>query len=105
MSNINKPSSESETIPEAYWIGEELDWEAPSVPVDLRVELPFWLMVDDCNQAVEVNGHKFNVEIKDGYVEVYAKAIVDSRFTCIYFGPHTRLKPELRKIIKKNLNI
>jgi hypothetical protein len=102
MGNINMPSSERESIPEKYWIGEELDWEAPSVPVDLRVELPFWLMIDNCNQDVDIRGHKFHVEIKDNYVELYARAIVDSRFTCIYFGPPKKLIPEVEKVIKKS---
>lgn len=70
-----------------YWVGQELDWEAPTTVVTLCVELPFWMMVPDCIQEVEVNGHLFTVEIKEGYVEQYAGTVTDSRSTCIYFGP------------------
>jgi len=83
-------------------LGKELDWEAPSIPVDLRVELPFWIMVPDCVQDVDVNGHKFKVEIKDNYVELYAGAVVDSRYTCVYFGPPRKLDSELKKAIKES---
>jgi hypothetical protein len=102
MSNTNIQSSEEVSPPQEYWVGQELDWEAPSIPVDLRVELPFWIMVPDCVQDVDVNGHKFSVEIKDNYVELYARAVVDSRSTCVYFGPPRKLDPELKKAIKKS---
>jgi hypothetical protein len=31
--------------PDSYYVGQELNWEAPWVDVSLRVELPFWLMM------------------------------------------------------------
>jgi hypothetical protein len=102
MSKKKKHSPQKESIPQTYWIGQELDWEAPSTPVDLRVELPFWIMVSDCVQDVDVNGHKFSVEIKDCYVELYARVVVDSRFTCVYFGPPRPLGSDLKKAIKKS---
>jgi len=102
MSKNNMQSSQKESIPQTYWIGQELDWEAPSIPVDLRVELPFWIMVSDCVQDVDVNGHKFSIEIKDSYVELYTRAVTDSRYTCVYFGPPKPLSPELKKAIKKS---
>lgn len=102
MSDNNAKSHGKVPIPQEYWIGQELDWEAPSIPVDLRVELPFWIMVPDCAQDVDVNGHKFRVEVKDCYVELYAGVVVDSRYTCVYFGPPRKLAPELRKAIKKS---
>jgi hypothetical protein len=102
MSDNNTQSSGKVPLPQEYWIGEELDWEAPSIPVDLRVELPFWIMVPDCVQGVDINNHKFSIEIKDNYVELYAGAVVDSRYTCVYFGPPKPLSPELKKAIKKS---
>jgi hypothetical protein len=89
-------------IPQKYWIGEELDWEAPSISVDLRVELPFWIMVPDCVQDVDVNGYKFSIEIKDSYVELYAVVVFDSRISCVYFGPPKKLDPEFKKALKKS---
>ncbi|MDH5364159.1 MAG: hypothetical protein OEW82_03180 [Dehalococcoidia bacterium] len=102
MSDNNTQSSGKVPLLQGYWIGQELDWEAPSIPVDLRVELPFWIMVPDCVQDVDINGHKFSVEIKDNYVELYAGAVVDSRYTCVYFGPPRKLDLELKKAIKKS---
>lgn len=102
MSENKQKSSEKLSIPESYWIGQELDWQATTVPVELHVELPYWIMVPDCIQDVEAHGHKFSVEIRDNYVELYAGVIVDSRFTCVYFGPPKKLSPILEKAIKKS---
>lgn len=103
MNDDTKESLRRMPIPEKYCVGQELDWEAPSVPVELWVELPFWMMVPDCIQEIEVRGHRFNVEIKDGYVERYARTIVDSRFTCVYIGPPTPDQPntELESLLRE----
>ena len=92
-------SQKSVPIPRSYWRGQELDWQATTVPVKLRVELPYWLMVPNCAQDVKVNGRKFWVEIRDDYVELYANAIVDSKSTCVYIGPPQRLRPDSQKAI------
>ncbi len=98
MSNNNAQSSRKVPLPQ------ELDWEAPSVPVDLYVELPFWVMVPDCLQDVKVCGHTFNVEIKDGYIEKYAGAVSDSRINCVYIGPPKpdQPSPELENFISES---
>lgn len=103
MDNSSSQSSVEGPLPEKHWIGEDLDWEASSVPVALYVELPFWVMVPDCLQEVEVRGHRFNVEIRDGFVELYARLVRGSRSTCIYIGPpdSAQLNPELRKLIEE----
>jgi hypothetical protein len=89
-------------LPESYWIGQELDWESPPMPVVLSVELPFWIMVPNCLQEIEIHGHVFKVEIRDDFVELYVVSMGDSRSTCAYMGPPTRkVKPELEKLIKK----
>ena len=102
MSDNNAKSHGKVPIPEKYWIGQELDWEAPSIPVDLRVELPFWIMIPDCVQDVDVNGYKFSIEIKESYVELYAGVVSDSRFSCVYFGPPRKLDPEVENAIKES---
>jgi len=79
-----------------------LDWQATTVPVELHVELPYWLMVPDCVQHVEVNGHKFLVAIRDNYVELYFNAVGNSKSTCLYLGPPKRLRPDVQKAIKKS---
>ena len=102
MKDSQSKSPKNTSIPEKYWIGQELDWQATTVPVELRVELPYWLMVPDCVQDVEVNGRRFSVEIKDNYVELYAEAVADSKFTCVYLGPPQRLRPDMQKAVKKS---
>jgi hypothetical protein len=103
MSNRNAKSPEKVPIPQEYWIGEELDWEAPSIPIELFIELPFWIMVPDCIQDVEVHGHTFNVEIKDSYIEKYVGAVSDSRLNCVYIGPPkpAQPSPELENFVKE----
>jgi hypothetical protein len=99
MSDDQSKSSQKTSIPASYWRGQELDWEAPSTPVELRVELPYWLMVPDCVQDVEVNGHKFAVDINAHYEEIYANVVLDSRRSCIHIGPPTALSPKVQKAI------
>jgi hypothetical protein len=100
MNGIKSKSSEKMSIPDSYWIGQELDWEAATVPVQLYVELPYWVMVSNCTQDVEVNGHKFKVDIREDFIELYGEVIVDSRFTCLYIGPPERPSPDLKAIKK-----
>jgi hypothetical protein len=102
VSDVQSKSSKKKLISESYWIGQELDWGAAATPVELRVELPYWLMVPDCSQDVVINAHKFAVDIKAHYAEVYANAILDSRSSCIYIGPPGRLRPDLQKAIDKS---
>ena len=49
--------------PESFTIGQDLDWNAPWVEVTLRLELPFWLMVDNTAASVSVGGHEFPVSL------------------------------------------
>jgi hypothetical protein len=51
---------------------------------------------------MEVNGHKFSVDIREDFVELYAHIVVDSRSTCLYIGPPQRLRPDVLKAIKKS---
>jgi hypothetical protein len=74
-----------------------LDWRASTTPVKLNVELPFWIMVPNCSQQVEVNGHIFNVEIRDDYIEQYANVISDSRLNCFYIGPPKSIQTSQKK--------
>jgi tetratricopeptide (TPR) repeat protein len=90
-------------IPERFSIGQNLDWEASPIPVTLYVELPFWIMVPDCLQEVVINDCRFDVEIKDNYIEKYACAFGESRSNCIYIGPPEswQSNPDLEKFTKE----
>jgi hypothetical protein len=99
--NVAQPKSDGRTsIPDSYWIGQELDWEAATVPVQLYVELPYWLMVPNCTQEVDVNAHKFKVDIREDWIELYRNIVLDSRLTCLYIGPSQKPRPDLLKAIK-----
>jgi hypothetical protein len=102
LSDVQPKSAEKISLPRSYWVGQELDWQASTVPVKLHVELPYWLMVPDCIQHVEVNGHKFHVAIRDNYIELYFNAVGDSKSTCLYLGPPRRPRRDVEKAIKKS---
>jgi len=102
MNDVQPKSVEEKAIPDSYWIGQELDWQTSTVPVELHVELPYWLMVPDCTQNVEVNGHTFLVDIRDDYVELYFDVVGDSKSTCLYTGPPQEPRPDVQKAIEKS---
>jgi len=106
IAELRKGTNQSKArkpLPDRYFIGQELDWEAPSVPVVLTVELPFWIMVPYCIQNIAISGHVFKVEIRDDYIERYARVIIDSRLSCIYIGPDnpSNFNPVIAKQLKK----
>jgi len=90
---------------ENFKIGDELNWNAPWINVFLSVELPFWLMVDDCTIPVDIAGHAFSVAIKESYCELYGAEIMDSRQTVCYRGPRKNAKDlpvEVHQVHKKH---
>lgn len=95
-----KNSSSQISPPKEYWVGQDLDWDSASVPTVLWVELPFWIMVPNCSQEIEVNGCKLKVEIRDDYIELYVDLVSDSRLSCFYIGP-PKINPKLREQIKE----
>lgn len=71
--------------------GDTLDWASPLVPVDLLVELPFWLMIDDCELHLPLGPAQIQVRVHDNHREVYAGEVRDSRVTLVYRGPSPEL--------------
>lgn len=74
-------------LPESWWIGKDLEWDAPLIDVSLWVELPFWLMTGDGLLTVECSGINFEVTISDACHELFVHAVTDSRRTVQYLGP------------------
>jgi hypothetical protein len=73
--------------PESFAVGQDLDWNAPWVEVTLRVELPFWLMVDNTTASINVGGHEFPVSLHGETFELHVGKISDSKEGAIYHGP------------------
>lgn len=89
--------------PENYDPVRELNWEAEWLVVDLRVELPFWLMLNNTTISVEVGGHTFPVSINGETFELHAGEVSDSKHSCPYQGPRRNrdvLSTEIQKILQ-----
>jgi hypothetical protein len=101
-------SNDEGEIPDRFFIGEDLNWDAPWVDVNLWVELPFWLMVDNTTIAIEIEVHEFQVSVYDNYFELYGGEITDSRQTVCYQGPIKNsedLSDDIQEIRKNNPNV
>ncbi len=84
-----KPEGQApeEPLPEAAWFGDRLDWAAPLVDVVLSLELPFWLMVDDCGLDVPFGSAVFQVSVRDSYLQLHAGDVLGSLASLVWQGP------------------
>jgi hypothetical protein len=108
----DEPVTPLETLmPPLTWeLGQELLWDAPWVDVCLRVELPFWLMVDNTTIPIEVGGHAFPAAVHGETFELHGKWISDSKQGVAYHGPlktKEDLSENIQRILRANpdLNI
>lgn len=88
--------------PKSYFLGQELNWDAPWVDVDLWVELPFWLMVDNTAISIEVEGHTFPVSVHGETFELHGRWVTDSKKSAAYRGPYkgiTELSENIQKVL------
>ena len=96
----------SKPIAKKVWMGQDLNWDASQIEVALWCELQFWIMVPNCSLEVEVNGHKFTVDIDDSLIEKYAGIISGSKSSFVYIGPPNRassqIGPKTKKYFKRN---
>lgn len=84
---MSLPSKTQISVPSHYTIGDSLDWAPPWIDVELWVELPFWLMVENATIQVQLEGHTFPIGIHDNYFNLYAEEVTDSQFSVLYRGP------------------
>lgn len=83
-------------------IGKDLNWDAPSIPTLLTVELPYWLLVPDCTQIVICHDHKFEVRIKGGCYELFHNEFHESRATSMNICSNPQIMtPEERRLVRK----
>jgi hypothetical protein len=73
--------------PKSFSVGEDLNWNAPWIEVTLRVELPFWLMVDNATMSINVGGHEFPMTLHGESFELHVGEITDSKEFMVYHGP------------------
>ena len=78
------------SIPSSYTHGESLNWKAPWMDVTVSTELPFWLMLDDTEFAINCQGHDFPVSVHGDYFELIIGEVSDSRSYVLYRGPLKR---------------
>ena len=96
------------SIPSQYTIGDGLNWASPWIDVELWVELPFWLMVDNATIQVQAEGHNFPIAVHDNYFNLYAGEVTESQSTVLYRGPikkQEELSEQLKAAIRENPNV
>lgn len=55
---------------DAVWIGMSLNWASPLVPIQLQVELPFWVMLPESDLTVAVGDTVLRFGIRSHLVEI-----------------------------------
>jgi len=89
-------------IPSSYFVGQEINWEAPWIDVCLWVELPFWLMVGNTVASIEMEGHDFEIAIHENYFELHVGVLSDSKQNVVYQGPFKK-KDDLSDVVRNLL--
>ena len=94
--------SDQADIPSSYFVGQEINWEAPWIDVYLWVELPFWLMVGNTIASIEMEGHGFEIAIHENYFELHVGVLSDSKQNVVYQGPFKK-KDDLSDVVRNLL--
>ncbi|MBN2021700.1 MAG: hypothetical protein JW809_02815 [Pirellulales bacterium] len=77
---------------EAAAAEESAFWKGRSIPIQLMVELPFWVMVPDCEIKVTHNGATISAGIRGRYMTVYdGPFFFNSQRNVIFVGPSDEL--------------
>lgn len=76
----------STDIPESFYVGDQLDWDSPLIPVHLVVELPFFLMMETAMIRIPCGPAVHLLLVTEGETEVFVGTFQDSRRLCGYQG-------------------
>jgi hypothetical protein len=91
--------------PENFLVGQDLDWQAPWIDVTLRVELPFWLMVDNVALPIDVAGCQFMVSLHGESFELHVgDELSDSKSFVAYHGPlkkREELSDQVQRLLRR----
>lgn len=78
---------------EAFAAEESEWWKGRSVPIHLMVELPFWLMIPDCELSVPHDDATVTASVRGHYMEVSDGPLaLDSHVNVVHIGPNDELK-------------
>lgn len=80
-----------------------VDLGSPLVDVVLRVELPFWVMVDNSELEIEYSGHRFRVTCNDNTWELHGGFVSDAKYGVLYQGRHRNnddLSASIRQLLE-----
>lgn len=77
-------------------VGGDLDCANPSVNINLNVELPFNIMVDDGPIQVPYEGHIYPLSVSNSCYEVYVGDASHSKTGVVYVGPEPTKAPILK---------
>ena len=89
-------STQQVDIPSRYFVGQEINWDAPWIEVFLWVELPFWMMTGNTTVTVEVGEHDFEIAIHENYFELHVGVLSDSKENVVYRGPWKKSDDSVR---------
>lgn len=96
------PPAGGSGLPDEVIFEDMLDWASPLAQVYLLVELPFWLMIDDCELELPLGPAQVAVWVHDQHREVYLGEVRDSRTTLVYRGPRPDLlHPDIVRIAEE----
>jgi hypothetical protein len=82
--------------------GSRIDWQSPPVDITMIVELPFWLMVDDCTLQVPYDGASYRLALRDRYIQWHAGPVLESRSSLVWQGPEDEA-PALTDEVRERL--
>jgi hypothetical protein len=64
------PKLPEDELPQWYLAGTGLDWASPFTPIDLYVELPFWLLTPPASYPVSVKGTTLEINVLQDWLEI-----------------------------------
>jgi hypothetical protein len=80
------PDETSTETPGSFYVGDQLDWDSPLIPVHLVVELPFFLMMEAAMIRITYGSVTHLLLVAEGETEVFVGNFQDSRRLCGYQG-------------------
>jgi len=83
------------------WPGSTLDWTTPDIPIQLYVELPFWLMISDGTFAVKNGEATHHITVVHDCEEIHRSVrLLKNRFSAVFIArPGEAIPVEIQRLI------